>query len=52
MKDADVSAWPQTVENICKRFGNAVLIIPGHGDTGGIELIEHTARLTQQDLNK
>jgi metallo-beta-lactamase class B len=45
IKDADLVAWPMSVENIRKRFCNVGLIIPGHGVVGGAELFEHTARL-------
>jgi metallo-beta-lactamase class B len=45
LKDTEVNSWPQTVENTRIRFGDALLIIPGHGDAGRPELIEHTARL-------
>jgi metallo-beta-lactamase class B len=45
IKDADLQAWPQTVENIKRQFGNASLIITGHGNAGGAELIGHTFSL-------
>jgi metallo-beta-lactamase class B len=48
LKDADVKAWPQTVENISNRFDNAILIIPGHGEAGGYELIGHTEKIVNQ----
>jgi metallo-beta-lactamase class B len=51
LKDADVKAWHKTVENIRNRFGSAVLIIPGHGDAGGTELIEHTVMLARPEYN-
>jgi metallo-beta-lactamase class B len=46
-KDADIVAWPHTIANIRKQFGNAVLILPGHGDPGGTELLEHSLKLTE-----
>jgi metallo-beta-lactamase class B len=48
LKDADIKSWPQTIENIRKRFGNALLTIPGHGDAGGPELIDYSANLAKQ----
>jgi metallo-beta-lactamase class B len=51
MKDADVNAWPITVDRIEKQFGSAVVIIPGHGNTGDKELIDHTKILCIKKVN-
>lgn len=45
LKDADVNAWPKTLQSIQVRFGNALLIVPGHGKAGNQELFEHTKSL-------
>jgi metallo-beta-lactamase class B len=47
LKNADLNAWPHTARNIQKRFCNAILIIPGHGATGGTELFDHTIKLAE-----
>ncbi len=46
--DGNVEAWPNTLHLLLKRYGNANAIIPGHGATGNLELIEHTLQLLQQ----
>lgn len=43
--DADIEAWPMTVRRLSEKFPQAKTIIPGHGDIGGIEIIEHTLQL-------
>lgn len=48
--DADVHAWPKTLENVQKKFPNAETIIPGHGSVGSFELIEHTSGIVNQYL--
>lgn len=45
LEDANVQAWPSTVENVKKAYPNARIIIPGHGKTGGQELLDYTIKL-------
>lgn len=45
--DADVNAWPHTLEKLLDRFPDAKLVIPGHGSPGNQELIHHTLRLLE-----
>ncbi|MBN1145361.1 MAG: subclass B1 metallo-beta-lactamase [Bacteroidales bacterium] len=44
--DGDVKAYPATIRKVKARFPDAVIVIPGHGNFGGIELIEHTLQLS------
>ncbi|PXV63047.1 metallo-beta-lactamase class B [Dysgonomonas alginatilytica] len=46
--DADIKAWPITVKRIAKRFPKAKTVIPGHGNIGGADLIEHTLKLLEE----
>jgi metallo-beta-lactamase class B len=46
--EADLDAWPETLERVKQRFGEARLILPGHGAPGGQELIENTLRLLRE----
>jgi metallo-beta-lactamase class B len=47
--DADVPAWPASIQRLRDRYGRkAALIVPGHGDPGGPELLQHTADLLAQ----
>lgn len=43
--DANVSAWPGSLAKMKLTFANAELVIPGHGKSGGLELIDHTLSL-------
>ena len=43
--DADIEAWPHTIQNVIEMYPNAEIVVPGHGDPGGKELLEHTYEL-------
>jgi metallo-beta-lactamase class B len=45
LADANVKAWPTTIKNVRFAFQGATLIIPGHGDAGGQELLDYTIKL-------
>jgi len=42
--DAVVDEWLPTIQQVIANFPNARIVIPGHGEIGGIELLEHTRR--------
>jgi len=44
-RDADLSSWPTALRFVRGRFSFAERVVPGHGDPGGPELIEHTLAL-------
>ena len=44
-KDGDLAAYPVTLRKVQAAYPHAKIVIPGHGDWGGPELIEHTLRL-------
>ncbi len=43
--DANVEAWSNTVEKIKKGYPNVKLVIPGHGETGDVKLLDYTINL-------
>lgn len=43
--DADTSAWSSTTLKLKKGYPQAKLVIPGHGQWGGVELLDYTERL-------
>ncbi|MCE9668955.1 subclass B1 metallo-beta-lactamase [Myxococcus stipitatus] len=45
LSDADVSAWPASLERTLQRYPEARMVIPGHGEPGGPELLAHTRSL-------
>lgn len=44
--DGDVKAYPATIRKVKTRFPGASVVVPGHGNQGGTELIEHTLELS------
>ncbi len=45
--DGDVKAYPATIDYLMAKFPDAKIVIPGHGQLGGFELIEHTKKLSE-----
>lgn len=46
LEDANAQEWPNTVTKVKNEFGNRVeTVVPGHGDAGGIELLDYTIKL-------
>jgi metallo-beta-lactamase class B len=43
--DGDLKAYPVTINKLIDKFPNAKIVIPGHGQFGGFELIKHTKEL-------
>ena len=44
-EDADVRAWPGTMEKALAAFPDARIVVPGHRQPGGPELLRHTRDL-------
>jgi metallo-beta-lactamase class B len=45
--DGDLISYPITLTKVMKKFPLAKIVLPGHGEYGGLELIEHTLELTK-----
>ncbi len=45
IKDADLQAWPVTVEKVRERFKDAKIVIPGHFAIGDTSIFEHTIKI-------
>ena len=43
--DADMKQWPISLKKVLEKYGDAQIVVPGHGAIGGIELIKHTLTL-------
>ena len=50
--DGDIDAYPVTIEKVIKKFKTAEIVIPGHGQAGGFELLLHTRDLVRKQINK
>lgn len=48
LADADLDAWPRTMDEVAKRFADAKIVVPGHGAPGGLELLAHTKALISE----
>jgi metallo-beta-lactamase class B len=48
IEDADLVQWPATLARIQKQFYDAKIVVPGHGDYGGLDLIQHTVDLLKK----
>jgi len=45
LEDANINAWPLTIENIKRLFPQTKIVIPGHDEPGGKELLDYTFNL-------
>lgn len=45
LEDANVNNWAETVEKLKLKYPQTKIVIPGHGDIGGIELLDYTIKL-------
>lgn len=45
LEDANLKEWPKTVSKVKTQFSEATVILPGHGDAGGQELLDYTMKL-------
>lgn len=43
--DANMTAWPETIRQARTRYAKAKVVVPGHGEVGGPELLDHTLEL-------
>ncbi len=47
LSDANIPEWPKTVKKISQKFPRAEIVIPGHGNSGGLALLAYTIQLFQ-----
>ncbi|MDF9795037.1 metallo-beta-lactamase class B [Catalinimonas alkaloidigena] len=45
LEDANVDEWASTISKVKRKYKEAKTIIPGHGDAGGVELLDYTMQL-------
>jgi metallo-beta-lactamase class B len=44
-EDADLVNYPETLKKVKERYPDAKIVVPGHGEPGGLDLVDHTIRL-------
>ena len=47
-EEADIRAWPGTVERIIERYPAVQIVVPGHGPSGDSALLTHTVELAKR----
>lgn len=50
--DAELNLWDKSLEKVKNKFNDAKTIIPGHGDTGNLELIDKSIKIVLNYKNK
>jgi metallo-beta-lactamase class B len=45
LADANVQSWSNTIRKVKSLCPTAKLVVPGHGDAGGMELLDYTIKL-------
>jgi len=46
--DGDIREYPNTIRKVMEEYEDARIVIPGHGQFGGVELLKHTLYLATQ----
>ncbi|WP_077845988.1 subclass B1 metallo-beta-lactamase [Clostridium puniceum] len=46
--DANMKAWPNSIENLINKFPDAEIVIPSHGDWGDKQILTHTLDLLKE----
>lgn len=49
LSDAVIGEWPETIRKAMEKFPSAGIVIPGHGQYGGKELLFHTGELLARE---
>jgi metallo-beta-lactamase class B len=48
-RDGDLSAYPLILQAVRRAYPKAKIVVPGHGDSGGLDLIDHTLTLCRSN---
>ena len=48
VQDGNLDAYPVTLRAVREAYPDAEVVVPGHGDPGGLDLIDHTLSLCQR----
>ncbi|MBE9488947.1 MAG: subclass B1 metallo-beta-lactamase [Bacteroidetes bacterium] len=49
LEDANINDWSKTVERVKTKYGNAEIIIPGHGKSEDQDLLNYTIKLFRKE---
>ncbi|WP_428741612.1 subclass B1 metallo-beta-lactamase [Tenacibaculum sp.] len=48
LDDANISDWSSTVKKIKESYPDIKTVIPGHGDSGGVQLLDYTIKMFEK----
>jgi metallo-beta-lactamase class B len=48
-RDGDLDTYPVTLRTVRAAYPDAKVVVPVHGDWGGLDLIDHTLHLCQSN---
>ena len=51
LADAQVDKWAASVKALIDEYPDAEIVVPGHGNSGGPEMLSHTVELVNNYLN-
>jgi metallo-beta-lactamase class B len=52
LSEANIEEWLKTIQKVIDEFPVAEIVIPGHGQIGGKELLWYTQKLLIEELKK
>lgn len=52
LSDAVVPEWDGTIKKVMLSYPGDIIVVPGHGDFGGRDLLTHTLRLVEMQKNR
>lgn len=52
LSDANVEQWDGSVQKVIEKYPQIETVVPGHGNTGGKNLLDHTIELIKQHSQK
>ncbi|MFF2531825.1 subclass B1 metallo-beta-lactamase [Brevibacillus sp. DP1.3A] len=52
LSDANVEQWDDSVQKVIEKYPQVETVVPGHGNTGGKNLLDHTIELIKQHSQK
>lgn len=50
LSDAVIEEWPGTIDKVLDKYSTAEIVIPGHGQFGGMEIVRHMKELLKKNL--
>ena len=52
IKESNIVEWPNSIKRMFQRFRNVQTVVPGHGNFGEVDLIQHTADLLKNKVTE